>query len=66
MPKVTIYQDPQLVPPVQRYQHNANYVVVLQHVPLAVAGITWHRLHRALLVRISQTAILVAKLLTLV
>ncbi len=64
MCQVTIYQDPQLVPHVQRYQHNVRYAVMLQHVPLAIAGITWHLLAHVLLVRISQTAILAAKLQT--
>jgi hypothetical protein len=64
VPQVTIYRHPQLAPLVQQYQLNVNYAVMLRHVPLAIAGITWHLLAHALLVRISQTAILAAKLQT--
>jgi hypothetical protein len=64
--QVTIYRHPQLVPHVQQYQPNVNFAVVLQHVPLAIAGITWRHLHRALLALILQIAILVPKPLTLV
>jgi hypothetical protein len=66
VPKVTIYQDPQLVPPVQRYQHSVRNAVVLRRALPAIADITWHHLPLALLALISQTATLVAKLLTLV
>ncbi len=63
MSLVTIYRHPQLVLPVQQYHHNVNNVVALQHVPLAIAVITWHLPPRALNALISQTAIVVAKLL---
>ncbi len=66
MSRVTIYRPPQLVPPVQQYQHNVNYVVVLQRALPAIVVIIWHLLPRALNALISQTAILVAKLLMLV
>jgi hypothetical protein len=59
--QVTIYRHLQLVPPVQQYQHNVRYAVMLRRVPLAIAEITLHHLPLALLVRISQTAIPVVK-----
>ncbi len=59
--QVTIYRHPQLAPPVQQYQHNVRYAVVLQRALPAIVDITWHLLARALFVRISQTAIPVAK-----
>ncbi len=66
MSLVTIYRHLQLAPPVQQYQHNVRYAVMLRHVPLAVASITWRHLALALFALISKIAILVAKLLTLV
>jgi hypothetical protein len=61
--QVTIYLHPQLVPPVQQYQHSVRYAVMLQRALLAIVDITWHLLARALFVRISQTAVPVTKLL---
>jgi hypothetical protein len=61
--QVTIYLHPQLVPPVQQYQHSVRYAVMLQRALPAIVDVTWHLLLSALFVRISQNAIPVAKLL---
>ncbi len=66
MLQVTIYLHPQLAPPVQQYQHNVRYAVVLQRVPLAIAGITWRQQPHVYFALILQIAIAAAKLLTLV
>jgi hypothetical protein len=61
--QVTIYLHRQLAPLVPPYQHNVQNAVVLRRALPAIVDITWHLLARALFVRISQTAIPVAKLL---
>jgi hypothetical protein len=61
--QVTIYRHPQFVPHVQQYQHNARSATTHRLALPAIVDITWHLLARALFVRISQTAIPVAKLL---